>query len=66
MAIDVKVFGFLTIPEDATIGVSAHEIGHLREHQNPPIHIYANGEKYLDGLTSTIPTIPHMGSASGA
>ena len=36
MAIDVKVFGFLTIPEDATIGVSAHEIGHLREHQNPP------------------------------
>ncbi|ORY55878.1 M6 family metalloprotease domain-containing protein, partial [Pseudomassariella vexata] len=26
---DVNVFGFLTIPEDAKIGVSAHEIGHL-------------------------------------
>lgn len=26
---DVKVYGFLTIPEDARIGVSAHEIGHL-------------------------------------
>ncbi|KAL2210265.1 M6 metalloprotease [Sarocladium strictum] len=26
---DVKVFGFLTIPDDAKIGVSAHEIGHL-------------------------------------
>lgn len=29
--LDVKVFGFLTIPDDAKIGVSAHEIGHLRE-----------------------------------
>lgn len=27
----MKVFGFLTIPDDAKIGVSAHEIGHLRE-----------------------------------
>ncbi|EON65729.1 hypothetical protein W97_04968 [Coniosporium apollinis CBS 100218] len=26
---DVKVLAFLTIPEDAKIGVSAHEIGHL-------------------------------------
>ncbi|KAJ9659113.1 hypothetical protein H2201_007515 [Coniosporium apollinis] len=26
---DVNVFAFLTIPEDAKIGVSAHEIGHL-------------------------------------
>ncbi|KAF2179017.1 M6 metalloprotease [Zopfia rhizophila CBS 207.26] len=26
---DVNVYGFLTIPEDAKIGVSAHEIGHL-------------------------------------
>ncbi|KAK4031579.1 hypothetical protein C8A01DRAFT_21226, partial [Parachaetomium inaequale] len=26
---NVKVYGFLTIPEDAKIGVSAHEIGHL-------------------------------------
>ncbi|KAK5704892.1 hypothetical protein LTR97_002003 [Elasticomyces elasticus] len=25
----VKVFGFLTIPEDANIGVCAHELGHL-------------------------------------
>jgi immune inhibitor A len=25
----VKVFGFLTIPEDAKIGVCAHELGHL-------------------------------------
>lgn len=25
----VKVYGFLTIPEDAYIGVSAHELGHL-------------------------------------
>lgn len=29
--IDVNVYGFLTIPEDARIGVSAHEIGHLRK-----------------------------------
>ena len=35
MAIDVKVFGFLTIPEDAKIGVSAHEIGHLCKIQSP-------------------------------
>jgi immune inhibitor A len=26
---DVKVYGFLTIPADAKIGVSAHEMGHL-------------------------------------
>lgn len=26
---DVNVFAFLTIPEDAKIGVSAHELGHL-------------------------------------
>ena len=36
MAVDVKVFGFLTIPEDAKIGVSAHEIGHLCKIQSPP------------------------------
>ena len=38
MIIDVKVFGFLTIPEDATIGVSAHEIGHLRKHHKAPVN----------------------------
>ncbi|KAK0621003.1 immune inhibitor A peptidase M6-domain-containing protein [Immersiella caudata] len=26
---NTKVYGFLTIPEDAKVGVSAHEIGHL-------------------------------------
>jgi len=24
-----SVYGFLTIPEDAKLGVSAHELGHL-------------------------------------
>lgn len=27
---DVKVFAFLTIPQDVKIGISAHELGHLR------------------------------------
>jgi immune inhibitor A len=27
--VGVNIYGFLTIPEDAKIGVSAHEIGHL-------------------------------------
>jgi immune inhibitor A len=28
---DVKIYGFLTVPEDAKCGVCAHEIGHLGE-----------------------------------
>jgi immune inhibitor A len=29
VCIDVKIYGFLTVPEDAKCGVCAHEIGHL-------------------------------------
>jgi immune inhibitor A len=29
ICIDVKIYGFLTVPEDAKCGVCAHEIGHL-------------------------------------
>jgi hypothetical protein len=29
VCIGVKIYGFLTVPEDAKCGVCAHEIGHL-------------------------------------
>jgi hypothetical protein len=27
----VKIYGFMTVPEDASCGVCAHELGHLGE-----------------------------------
>ena len=29
VCIDVKIYGFLTVPEYAKCGVCAHEVGHL-------------------------------------
>lgn len=34
MNVDVKVYGFMTVPADAKCGVCAHEIGHLGTHQS--------------------------------
>ena len=45
-----KIYAYLTIPEDAKIGVSAHELGHLCS----------------AGRTSTTPTTPPRASATGA
>ena len=45
-----KVYGYLTIPEDAKLGVSAHELGHL----------------LFGFPTSTTPTAPPRVSATGA
>lgn len=40
VSINVKVFGFLTVPVDVNCGVCAHEIGHLgmqqsADHESP-------------------------------
>lgn len=55
-SIDVKVFGFLTVPADAKCGVCAHEIGHLGTQQP------ANQENSIMRITLTNSSIWLAGS----
>jgi hypothetical protein len=66
--VDVNVYGFLTIPEDAKIGVSAHEIGHLGKitFKTRWQNLLAERNQSLDGPIYMTPTIALLVLATGA
>lgn len=66
--VDVNVYGFLTIPEDAKIGVSAHEIGHLGKitFKTRRQNLLAKRNQSLDGLIYMTPTAALLVLATGA